>query len=188
METSKRAKSYVLLNETERGWLRGHNKNFTSKDKSVLHSKLDKKFEEMLEDLKLIADSKNLQTWREMSFYQGKKFWELEKLFKKFTNSVINPRRIFIDKFRSVISGNKIKYWLEPKTWDQLEDDLKNKKLKTKKLYYNEKIFRPEFMLRELKARKETKKLIMKLWEKGSLPQNPKNAITLEQIKKKLKS
>ena len=187
MATSGNRKSFVLLNQTERDWLSGKKRVLSSKLKYDLRKKLDKKFKEMEDDMKLIIDSKNLQDWRDMGIYKGNTFSKLEELFKKL-GSMHGPKIIYISKFKSVTSGNKTKYWLELKSWNHLQDDLKNKKLKTKKLYYNEKIFRPKFMLRELKARKETEKLIMKLWEKGSLPQNPKNAITLDQIKKKLKS
>jgi hypothetical protein len=177
MKTNKARKSsrLALFSETDRLYLKGK----ISKDrvgKSQFHSNLDKRFEALLEDLALLTKSSNLKSWRKTrawkyhaEFHEANYFFYLFSDFDYGYSSLV--RRISKGRGKS----KKQLYWLDRRP-------MNNQRI-------NERIFNKNYLFRapRLNLTTQDKELFLKAYHnQGILPDKKEDAITLDEIKKRL--
>jgi len=178
MVENRRAKSYVLLNESERISLRKN--EFTAKAKSKLIEKLNRKINELIEDLQLITSSRGLEVWREKEKEnRWNTFASLAKTFQILSD--VGFKRVYLDKIIKTGKGKNSKYWLQEVSFEDFDNEIKHKR--TRKIYYSDRIFRPANVLRGLKINENDKKWLLNYYNVGYMPKKEKDALTIKQIK-----
>jgi len=152
--------------------------NISPKSKSKLFKTLDKRFDALLLDLDLIADSPMLETWRDMKKYQFNSLFE--KLSKKFEDLAGGSyKRIYLDRVCCTKNKHgKKTYWLEQVPRDNIINHLTKKK----KPYYSDRIFDQKNVLRGLHETIDTKKKLLEAYSRVLLPLSSKNGNTKKEI------
>ena len=157
----------------------------SSKSKSKLYSKLDKRLSALVEDLYLLAENEiTLGTWRQLKKYEyNSDFSKLAKIFEDLAGS--DYTKIYLDKIHSAKnSEGKKTYWLEKAS----KGPILNKLWKKKRPYYTERIFHVEYIFRGLNDSRKTKELLKKAYHLQLIPFKKQNAITIKTIQKKIES
>jgi len=177
MEGNRRAKSYVLLNESERTCLREN--KFTAKAKSRLIEKLNRKISELNEDLNLITKRKALEVWRESA---ARRYWKILPNLANILKTLSSTQKpVYLDKIIKFGMGKSSKYWLQEVSFEDFDNEIKLKR--TKKIYYSDRIFKPVNVLRGLKINEKDKKWLLDYYSVGYMPKKEKDALTINQIK-----
>ena len=174
METAKRSKRGVLLTDREIELLQDG--QMDPKSRSKLHEKLDEKLPIMLDEIEIISNSKILEPWREIKRRQlWLRFEKIADIFYELSDKN-TFKQTHTDLIRILDKKEKTVQYI----------DFKSAPTEEKKIYYTDRIFSEDYVLRGIKARPEVKKLLLKGYKRGIIHSNHKKTITLEAIKNKL--
>lgn len=165
----------AILSENDRAYLQGK-KSLDYVRKSQFHSVLDQRFNALLKDLELIHKTEYLKAWKSTRAIRYDIYFKEANYFATLFSNV---EKGYQSVLRHVSSGKgkrrTHKFWLD-------HSPLKDKKI-------DERIFNKDFLFRHIKKEitESDKKLLLKAVDiSGILPSKEDEAITIEEIKKRL--
>lgn len=165
----------ALFSENDRIYLKG-NKSLDTVRKSQFHHNLDLRFDALLKDLELIKKSKRLKSWKSLRAFKYNIYFNTVNYF---SDLFIDIEKGYQLALRHVSKGKgknkKYFYWLD-------SSPLKDSKI-------DERIFNSEFLFRHVRTglTNNDKKLLLKAVDnQGILPLKKGDAISLNEIKKRL--
>jgi len=157
----------------------------SSKSRAKLLWQLDQIFPMLFEDLRVIASSESLETWRALKKYEFRAdFKEISKAFDNLSSTQF--KRTYIDKIREIKGkdGKKL-YWLEEFSPHSVLDRIRTKK----RPYYSDRIFEPKHMFTGTSIRNNPGKIkiIVEAVDCNCVPKKKEEAIDFETMLSKLK-
>ncbi|HUT06293.1 MAG TPA: hypothetical protein VMW74_06360 [Nitrosopumilaceae archaeon] len=171
----QRSSRLALFSENERRYLRGK-RPLSYVMKSQLHHNLDQRFDALMEDLNLLNKSPQLKPWRSL------RSWKYRTEFTEvnyFSNLFSDVEYGYQSAIRRITKGKgkhkKSLYWLD--------------RSPTKIQKIDERIFNSSYLFRHIKIKltEHDKKLFLDAYHNQSIfPDNKKDAITIDEIKKRL--
>ena len=172
---AQKSSRLALFSENECAYLKGK-KPLNTVRKSQFHHDLDLRFDALLKDLELIKKSKYLKAWKSLRAFKYNIYF---KEANYFLNLFMDIEKGYQLALRRISSGKgkhkKHRYWLDL-------SPLKDKKI-------DERIFNSEFLFRHIReglSDKDKKLLLRATDNQGILPLKKKDAISLDEIKKRL--
>lgn len=175
----KNVRRVGLLTEQEKINIRSENMN--KKTLSKLHRKLKKRLEGYTEDLRLIANSKQLEAWRATNKTL------LERLDRADFIASMQARTTYLVPINYFTKKGKKYYWLDYSKKYQYDYEVEKNKILVKII--TPRIFDPDFALRKIKRNLggETKRKLKLAVEHHILLTDKDNAISETQLDEKLK-
>jgi len=165
----------ALFSENDRAYLQGK-RSYDTIRKSQFHHDLDQRFNALLKDLELIHKTEYLKAWKSTRAFRYNIYFHETNYFATLFSNV---ERGYQSVLRQVSSGKgkkrKHRYWID-------HSPLKDNKI-------DERIFNKDFLFRHIKieiTEEDKKLLLLAVDTQGILPSKEDEAITIEEIKKRL--
>jgi hypothetical protein len=169
-----KSKRLALFSENEREYLHGRG-DFDTVGKSQFHKKLTERFEALLDDLDLLQNSKKLKLWRSVMEPKYNMRFKASNYFEELFSDIEYDYRSRFHVISKGKSNKKIRYfWLDHNPW------------KTYKM--DGRIFNEMNLFQALKKEltDSERELFLRGYHSSIFPTGPKDAISIEEIKKRL--
>lgn len=171
----KRSGRIALLTSFERNYISGRKKLGISNRKK-LFSKLERRFDALLVDLDIIAQSDLLKTWKARYCLKHHPL-EFEKIF---TRAVLLYQPLHLSIVRNIKKNGETRFWLEP--FDDMNQEYRNK-------IKNDRVFDPKYILRKIRRIDENiGATLVEAYQKHKLPHREDYALTIAEIKEHIKT
>jgi hypothetical protein len=167
---SQKTRRLALFSENERDYLNGKY-NKSSVRRSQFYHDLEIRFDELLKDLELIRNSEKLKTWK---FLRRRKYHNYFLTSHYFVNIFSDWKIAYPDQLHKIKKKKKILYWLKRVSYDGRIDD---------------RLLNSDYLFRRIRTEisENDKKSLLQAYEKQNvLPLSKEDAVTLEEIKKRL--
>ena len=173
-QQARKSKRVALFSENDKLFLKGR-KSFDRKQKHEFFKNLDQRFDELLKNLELMKRSKSLNSWKAFRVWRYHAWFGQDMIRQAFDNT----QRIYVESIKHFPKGKGRKkqyfYWLDrgPLNYNRIDD----------------RAFDSEFLFRHIRTglTDTDKKLFLRAVDtQGILPVKKSDAISLDEIKKRL--